>query len=154
MATSSAFNDTEPTSTQFQVHDTNNVNGSGDIYIAYLFADCDLFRTFSYTGNGSADGPFVPLPFLSAIYIYKRAAGIDNWETKSSVFSPNPVYTRGFLNTTSDIVADSRGEDLLSNGVKIRTSTYANNSSGEAYYGFAFADTLFGGSNISEGPAR
>lgn len=46
---------TSPTSTQFQVLPSVNVNGSGDSYVAYLFAEvAGLSAIGSYTGNGTS----------------------------------------------------------------------------------------------------
>jgi hypothetical protein len=54
------WNSTSPTSSVFSVGTSGATNGNTDTYVAYLFAEVAGFSTFgSYTGNGSADGPFV-----------------------------------------------------------------------------------------------
>jgi hypothetical protein len=55
------WNSTAATSSVFSVGTSGNVNGSnGAQYIAYCFAPVEGYSAFgSYTGNGSADGPFV-----------------------------------------------------------------------------------------------
>ena len=55
------WNNTEPTATHFTLGSNLAVNKAGDNYVAYLFTDSDIFKAFSYTGNGIADGPFVNL---------------------------------------------------------------------------------------------
>jgi len=59
------FNDTEPTSTQFTLGNSTTTNGSGNTYVAYLFAhndgdggfgpdaDQDIIKCGSYTGDGT-----------------------------------------------------------------------------------------------------
>jgi len=54
------MNSTAPTSTVFTVGSNSSVNGSTNAMIAYCWAAVKGFSAFgSYTGNGSADGPFV-----------------------------------------------------------------------------------------------
>jgi len=60
---SSVFNDTEPTSTVFTVGTSSGVNGSGQTYVAYIFAHDDqsfgtsgneaIIKCGNYTGNGT-----------------------------------------------------------------------------------------------------
>jgi hypothetical protein len=68
--TSSFWNSTEPTSSVFSVGNQSNVNGSGVKLVAYCFAPVAGYSSFgSYTGNGSADGPFV---------FYRDASEVDH----------------------------------------------------------------------------
>tara|TARA_Y100001937_G_scaffold17532_1_gene24254 strand:- start:144 stop:2123 length:1980 start_codon:yes stop_codon:yes gene_type:complete len=52
---SSIWNDTSPTASIFTLGDSNDVNGNGESYIAYLFASSDVSKVGSYTGNGASD---------------------------------------------------------------------------------------------------
>ena len=48
------WNDTSPTSSVFTVGTAHNVNASGEVYVAYLFASYDgVIKVGSYTGTGS-----------------------------------------------------------------------------------------------------
>jgi hypothetical protein len=54
------FNSTSPTSSVISVGTSAGLNGSTQTYVAYCFAPIAGYSAFgSYTGNGSADGPFV-----------------------------------------------------------------------------------------------
>ena len=69
------WNDTAPTSSVFTVGTNGGVNGSGDSYVAYLFAhnnndggfgetdDQDIIKCGYYTGNNSTTGPVIDLGF-------------------------------------------------------------------------------------------
>ena len=69
------WNDTAPTSSVFTVGTNGGVNGSGDSYVAYLFAhnnndggfgetdDQDIIKCGNYTGNNSTTGPVIDLGF-------------------------------------------------------------------------------------------
>jgi hypothetical protein len=89
---STAFNNTMPTSTNFQVglaSGTNATNVSGNTYVAYLFASnaggfgltgtdnvitCDY-----YTGNGSATGPVINLGYEPQWLMIKSVSD-GNWQ--------------------------------------------------------------------------
>jgi len=63
-ALSTTWNSTVPASTVFSIGTAAGTNASGGTYVAYCFAPISGFSAFgSYTGNGSADGPFVYLGF-------------------------------------------------------------------------------------------
>jgi hypothetical protein len=60
-----------PTSTTFSMHTAGPVV-AGDNFVAYCFAEVEGFSKFgSYTGNGSADGPFVWCGFRPAWVMLK-----------------------------------------------------------------------------------
>jgi hypothetical protein len=61
------WNDTAPTSSVFSLGDGVEVNTNTEDYVAYCFAEVEGFSKFgSYTGNASADGPFVYTGFRPA----------------------------------------------------------------------------------------
>jgi hypothetical protein len=67
------WNNTAPTSTQFTLGSSNDVNTNGDTYVAYIFAHDDqsfgtggnesIIKCGSYTGNGSIAGPVIDVGF-------------------------------------------------------------------------------------------
>jgi hypothetical protein len=66
------WNDTAPTSSVFSLGDGVEVNTDTEDYVAYCFAEVEGFSKFgSYTGNGSADGPFVYTGFRPAFVLGK-----------------------------------------------------------------------------------
>jgi hypothetical protein len=66
------WNDTAPTLSVFSLGDGAEVNTDTEDYVAYCFAEVEGFSKFgSYTGNGSADGPFVYTGFRPAFVMIK-----------------------------------------------------------------------------------
>jgi hypothetical protein len=55
-------------------------NNSGQPIVAYLFAEVAGFSKFgSYTGNGSADGPFVFCGFRPRWIMFKKSSATEDW---------------------------------------------------------------------------
>jgi len=91
------WQDAAPTSTQFHVGTSTNVNGNGETYIAYLFAhnnndggfgepgDQDIIKCGHYTGNGSSTGPSVNLGFEPQFVMIKSASGNEAWYVYDSM---------------------------------------------------------------------
>ena len=80
-ASSSQWNNTAPTSSVFTVNTDTGVNGSGNSLVAYCFAAIPGYSAFgSYTGNGSADGPFVYFGFRPRFILIKDSSNVDNWQ--------------------------------------------------------------------------
>jgi hypothetical protein len=123
-----------------------NVNGNGDTYVAYLWSEVAGFSRFgSYTGNGSADGPFVFCGFRPRWVMVKRSNASENWAiTDSSRTSTN--VADGFLRADESAAETSGGAssmDILSNGFKLRGTDTKSNASGSTYIFAAFAEAPF-----------
>jgi hypothetical protein len=115
--------------------------------IAYCFAPVEGYSSFgSYTGNGSADGPFVFTGFRPAWLLVKRTDAADDWWVYDSV--------RGTFNTVEmAIAANTTGAelnpitnnfvDLTSSGFKFRGTGVATNASSGTYIYAAFAEHPF-----------
>ena len=142
------WNSTTPTSSVFSIGSATGVNTNGATYVAYCWAEIAGFSKFgSYTGNGSANGPFVYLGFRPKYVIIKcSSAATYNWNTYDSA--------RDLYNTTDDILQANTSSaeftndtanplDFLSNGFKIRGSNAANNGSGATFIYAAFAENPF-----------
>ena len=116
---------------------------SGYTYVNYLFAPIAGFSAFgSYTGNGSADGPFVYTGFRPKWLTVKRTdtAG-TNWLLQDSVRGPYNLTENTLYPNLSDAEATGAGYfDLLSNGFKLRTSGTGLNASGGTYIYMCFAE--------------
>ena len=146
-ANTAFWNNTNPTSSVFSIGTSNRNNYNGDNHIAYLFAEVEGFSKFgSYTGNGSADGPFVYCGFRPRwVMIKKSSASGTNWVIDDTA--------RGLINYSSTIdpllypnqnIAESNGNiDILSNGFKIRYTDGDYNASGATYIFAAFAESPF-----------
>jgi hypothetical protein len=142
------FSALPPDSTNFTVGGTgNNVNESGASYIAYLWSEVAGFSKFgSYTGNGSAEGPFVYCGFKPRWIMFKRTDTAANWEIYDTARDNSNPYGRVLVPNTNDVETDVRASypaDILSNGFKLRHTGAAVNASGGTYIFAAFADEPF-----------
>jgi hypothetical protein len=143
-----AWNSTAPSSTVFSVGTDATVNASGGTFVAYCFAPVAGYSSFgSYTGNGSADGPFVYTGHRSRWILIKRTDSTGDWYLYDSArgdynFNSNVLYP----NLSNNEVGQGVGVvsiDMLSNGFKPRTATGALNASGGTYVWAAFAESPF-----------
>ena len=125
---------------------TNPVS-AGDNFMAYVFAEIEGFSKFgSYTGNGSADGPFVYCGFRPRWILVKNSSDVASWFTwdtargiynvDGSTLSPNASAAEDVNNSLLYI-------DELSNGFKIRSSYSGINTSSNTYIFAAFAEAPF-----------
>ena len=140
---STTFQQIYPTASIFYIDGGNaNVGANGGTYVAYCWAPVAGYSAFgSYTGNGSADGPFIYTGFRPRwIMIKKTSAAGDSWYLKDTSRSPYNVGLESLLADTSG--AESAGEswDALSNGIKLRTTSSGVNTSGATYIYAAFAE--------------
>jgi hypothetical protein len=143
----SVWNDTAPTSSVLSVLNDNWTNASTWTYVAYCFAPVAGYSAFgSYTGNGSADGPFVFTGFRPAFVLVKQSsASGEPWNIYDDQrLGFNPA-SKGLYANSSDAENDASGryKDLLSNGFKIRGTSGEQNASGATYIYMAFAENPF-----------
>ncbi len=121
--------------------------------VAYCFAEVEGYSKIDkYTGNGSADGPFIYTGFRPAFVITKVATGstVQGWLIRDSKRDPyNVSDTMIPANTNSADVTDAAayGIDLLSNGFKVRGTDGGVNQSGGILIYIAFAENPFKNSN-------
>jgi len=120
------------------------VNGSGDTFVAYCFAQIAGYSAFgSYTGNASADGPFVYTGFRPAYVMLKRSSAIENWIILDSLRGPYNVNKPYLLaNSTASEGSIYSIMDFTSNGFKLRDGDQSWNGSGTYIY-MAFASNPF-----------
>jgi hypothetical protein len=115
--------------------------------VAYCFAPVAGYSAFgSYTGNGSTDGPFVYTGFRPRYIMVKRTDNsvTGDWIIFDTSRNPfNEANTNLFANLTSgDQTSGVMQVDLLSNGFKLRSNIWGNQSSSPYIY-MAFAETAF-----------
>jgi len=148
--TTTAWNSTTPTSSVYSVGTSAATNGNGNTFVAYCWAEIAGFSKFtSYTGNGSADGPFIYLGFRPKYVIIKCTNDISHWTVEDSSRSSYNVATASFYTDTSGAESTSiMSLDFLSNGFKCR-NVLANESnvSGYTYIVAAWAENPFKNSN-------
>jgi hypothetical protein len=150
------WNNTSPTSSVFSLgSDVDGyVNGSGRTNVAYCFAAVAGYSAFgSYTGNGSADGPFVYTGFRPKFLMLKKTSNAtnSNWlmqDTSRETYNASNYATlaANLTNLEPQVSAGSfEGNfiDYLSNGFKIRSSGSNSNESSSNYIYMAFAEAPF-----------
>lgn len=138
--------ETAPTSSVFGIGSADAVNASGATFIAYCFAEVEGFSKFGkYTGNGSADGPFVYCGFQPAFVLGKRATGSTGYFDWWIFDDKRPAYnlTNGRLYPNLSATEDTGAGnlDFVSNGFKIRSNTSSMNNSGDTFIFAAFAQS-------------
>jgi hypothetical protein len=148
-SSTSRWNGTEPTSSVFSVNTHGSVNGSGDTYIAYCFAEKQGYSKFgSYVGNGNADGTFIYTGFKPAFFITKNTTtGSSNWMLYDNKRDPdNQMAEYLYPNTSGAAGTNAQGMDFLSNGIKMR-NTFGDANSSDTFIYMAFAEEPLVGDN-------
>lgn len=142
----SVWNNAEPTATDVVIGISTDVNASGGSYIAYLFTDSDIFKAFSYTGNGVVnDGPFVNLGGKPlAIPFWKNSNDANyNWQNLDARRNPFNRGDKRLQPNTS--AAELDGEafqvDFTSQGFKCRGGGADVNVNGNLYVGLAILES-------------
>ncbi len=149
---STVWNNTNPTSSVFSIGITGTVNDSANNYVAYCWAEIAGFSKFgSYTGNGSADGPFVFTGFRPKYILIKRTDSSTggNWSVLDSSVNSFNVATNILTPNTADAESNQNWLDLLANGFKVRYNA-ANqqiNTNGGTYIYAAYAENPFKNAN-------
>ena len=144
---STVWNDTAPTSSVFSLGNENSVNMSANNYVAYCFAPVAGYSAFgSYTGNGSADGPFVYTGFRPAFVMIKNTSISATWimfDTERKTFNVNGQQL--YPNLSDSEVTDNVNNciDFLSNGFKFRGASAVGNGNGNTIIFMAFAEHPF-----------
>ena len=129
---------------------TSYTHNGTDEYIAYCWAPVEGYSAFgSYTGNGSADGPFVFTGFRPAFVLIKNSSAAANWmlyDTARNTFNESPYVlspntSDGGL--TYDAYSGSYPIDILSNGFKVRSTLSNINGNGNTLVYACFAENPF-----------
>jgi len=143
--TSSAYwNNTAPTSSVFSLNNSGSTNANPRLFVAYCFAAVAGYSAFgSYTGNGSADGPFLYMGFRPRWLLTKRTDSTSDWTIIDT--SVNTYNVASFYQTANKANAQETyaGWDVLSNGIKFRNTDAGINGSGATYIYACFAETAF-----------
>jgi len=137
-------------SSTFAVDSWSGVNGSGNGMVAYCFAAVAGYSAFgSYTGNGSADGPFVYLGFRPRFVMVKEATvSARDWIILDSARNTYNVADLQLMPNKSDaeattVLSSTAYLDFVSNGFKVRNTSVRNNENTATYIYAAFAEFPF-----------
>jgi hypothetical protein len=115
-------------------------------FLAYCWAAVPGFSAFgSYTGNGSADGPFIYTGFRPKFLMTKRtdSSTSGDWnmvDTTRGTYNVVGPYLYANLNNAE---GNAGIYDILSNGFKIRESGSGTNANGSSYIYMAWAENPF-----------
>jgi hypothetical protein len=152
-----SWNSTVPSSTVFSVGTRGGTNASSRNFVAYCFAEKQGYSKFGkYTGNGSADGPFIYTGFKPAWVMIKRTDSIGDWNMVDTTRDTSNTGTNSYLySQVSDAEqTGSAGFDILSNGFKNRNTHSRANANGGTYIYISFASSPFVGSDSVPTTAR
>jgi hypothetical protein len=143
------WNNTAPTSSVITmgagVGSASSTNYAVFTSVAYCFSEVAGYSAFgSYTGNGSANGPFVFTGFRPRFVMIKATSTAGySWTIEDAARSPSNASDKFlFANLTNAENSGTARSDFLSNGFKIRDSSN-NNDSGVTYVYMAFAESPF-----------
>ena len=135
------WNSTTPTSNVFSISNAVTVNGSGQTYVAYLFATlAGISKVGSYTGNGSSQNIECGFAAGARFVLVKATSTTGDWlvaDTARGIVSGNDP--RLSLNSTA---AEVTGEDWLdpyAPGFTVNQTTASANASGVSYIFLAIA---------------
>ena len=148
---SAGWNNTSPTTSVFSLGNNGQVNGSGQTYIAYCFAEKTGYSKFgSYKGNGSADGTFVYTGFRPNWVMIKETNGSGAWRIFDN---KRPGYNEPYALMADVADAAETGTsrnkiDQLSNGFKLRMQYDDTNGSSGEYVYMAFGQSMVGSNNV------
>ena len=118
---------------------------SSATYVAYVWQERPGYSKFgSYTGNGSADGPFIHLGFRPAWFLQKKTSDTGGWYLFDNKRSGFNVDNDMLLPNGTDGEYDGQTYprlDFISNGIKWRDAgSSVHNASGATYVYMAFAE--------------
>jgi hypothetical protein len=145
-ASSTMWNATSPTSSVFSVGINTTSNTVTATYVAYCFAPIEGYSAFgSYTGNGSADGPFVYCGFRPAFVMAHAYSGSANqWLMTDDARNPDNVVNRNLnANEPPAEVSAYNWFDYTATGFKVKDTINVVNANGSLYIFMAFAETPF-----------
>jgi hypothetical protein len=119
--------------------------------VAYCFAPVAGYSAFgSYTGNGSANGPFIYTGFRPAFVMVKNTAAGENWVMLDATRNTSNVTNNKLAANSNAVENDaSIGDstqnnfDFLSNGFKAVTTNSGTNGSSAVIIYMAFASSPF-----------
>jgi|694.fasta_scaffold17945_11 hypothetical protein len=142
VTSSTAWNNTTPTSSVFTVGTGAGVNGSTFPYVAYLFASISgVSKVGSYTGTGTTQTINCGFTAGARFVMIKRTDSTGDWyvwDTARGIVSGNDPYL--LLNSTAAEVTNTDYIDPANSGFEISsTAPAAINANGGSFIFFAVA---------------
>ena len=118
--------------------------------VAYCFAEVAGYsKCGSFTGNGSANGPFIYTGFRPAFTMIKRTDSTGSWFMYDNKRDPSNIVDEGLFadGNFAEGTQTNGMVDYLSNGFKVRNTGTAMNASSGTFSYMAFAEFPFKYSN-------
>jgi hypothetical protein len=141
---SGSWNGTAPTSSVFSLGTSGTVNGSGNDYIVYCFAEKKGYSKFgSYEANNSTDGTFVYTGFKPALIILKAIDQAGDWFIFDNKRDIDNAVSQILYPNLSSSEGSASVLDFVSNGVKIRNSGSGGINYSGTYIYMAFSESPF-----------
>ena len=140
------FASTLPSSTVITLGSSTDTNASSGTFVAYCWSQIAGYSAFgSYTGNGSADGPFVYLGFRPRFIMIKQTTSASDWVIFDTSRDPSNMEINYLVPNSSSAEASGASVQLdgVSNGIKIRGTWAGMNSNSQTYIYMAFAENPF-----------
>ena len=136
-----AWNNTSPTADEITLGSWSNINGSGNTYIAYLFATLPgVSKVGSYTGTGAQVDVDCGFTTGARFVLIKRTDNVGDWlvvDTARGIVSGNDPFlslnTTAVENTINDVI------DPYSAGFSVVSTFPYWNASGGTYIFLAIA---------------
>ena len=119
------------------------INALGQKYVAYCFTNTEMLQVGSYQGNGSADGPFVALPFKPAFVLIKGIDVGENWIMLDNARDKHNTVKRDLYADSSQPEDSADKMDFVGNGFKVRTTNSVVNGASKKYLYLAIAEEPF-----------
>lgn len=144
------WNDTAPTTSVFSVGSSNMVNNSGNVHIAYCFAEKNGFSKMGYyKGNGNVEGSYIYCGFRPKWIMVKKSDTSEEWFVKQSGLDGYGVgseKTRTIKYSTTSLSTNCTFQ-FLATGFRPITTDGKGNGNGNIYWYMAFAEMPIVGSN-------
>jgi hypothetical protein len=142
-ANSGLWSGLDPTSTLITIPSTI-ISTNSSAFVCYAWAPVAGYSSFgSYTGNYSADGPFVFTGFRPRWIMIKRITTIQNWYIFDAVRNTYNAAGSILEPNLPDFELDYPQLDILSSGFKLRGTDSGWNASGSNYVFASFAEAPF-----------
>jgi hypothetical protein len=136
------WNDTAPTASVFTLGTTQQLNGSGATYVAYLFASlAGVTKVGSYTGTAALQTISCGFTYGAKFVMIKRTDASGDWFVYDSIrgmtSGTDPYFV---MNTTAAEVTGTNYVETTSGGFQVTAAAPAGlNASGGTYIFFAIA---------------
>lgn len=141
VTSSTAWNNTSPTSSVFTVGTGTPVNASSATYVAYLFATCaGVSKVGSYTGTGNPLSINCGFTNGARLVLIKRTDSTGDWyiwDSARGIVEGNDPYLRLSSRNAEDASADD--VDTISSGFIVNANKSALNANGGTYIFLAIA---------------